>query len=396
MSTAAHTRAALGRATASASPSSTRRRCHRVERHRHPSPRTSSSGDRQGQLHGRRRAVRRRHAPRRLDALVRDRERLPVVVRPLTSRSATRRTRSVRPRSSPPGPAPIPATRGATMSAWPRTRRCPSQAWDANQYSGGVRAGRPRSSRLQTGGTTYVPIAPVRVLDTRDGHRVDRDVHAKAARSWQVAGCGPDPDRGGGGDRQRDRERPDRRAATSSVTVTPTNNPATSTINFPARPDPGQQRHDPAVVGRQAVGRVRGRSGQEDPPPVRRDRLLPGRRNRGPRSPAATPVRVLDTRTQTSGLIGKFVANSARTLRSSATAARRAIPTTATAVTGNLTIVKPDQGRFRVGDQGSDRDPGHLDDQLPGRTRSEPTACSRRSTSASALSIVYRTSAGGD
>ena len=45
----------------------------------------------------------------------------------------------------------------------------PSAVWQANQYSGAGSEWKTWVSRLQTPGTTYVPITPVRVLNSRGG-----------------------------------------------------------------------------------------------------------------------------------------------------------------------------------------------------------------------------------
>ena len=45
----------------------------------------------------------------------------------------------------------------------------PSAVWQANQYSGTGAEWKTWISRLQPLGTTYVPVTPVRVLDTRPG-----------------------------------------------------------------------------------------------------------------------------------------------------------------------------------------------------------------------------------
>ena len=52
----------------------------------------------------------------------------------------------------------------------------PSQAWNGNQYSGGTEW-LTKITPLQTGGTTYVPITPIRVLNTKAGVGPGRQVH---------------------------------------------------------------------------------------------------------------------------------------------------------------------------------------------------------------------------
>ena len=128
----------------------------------------------------------------------------------------------------------------------------PNQAWDGNQYSGGEPNGGPGSPPLRTTGTTYVPIAPVRVLDTagRDGAVRTRS-RANTARPWQVTDGDDDPGRRRRGDRQRHRDRPDR-GGYVSVTVTPTSSPPSSTINFPT----GETRANNVTIPLSSAGKL--------------------------------------------------------------------------------------------------------------------------------------------
>ena len=63
----------------------------------------------------------------------------------------------------------------------------PDKAWDGNQYSDGS-DWLTQITPLQTAATTYNPIAPFRVLDTRVNNGLSGAFTANVARSWQVGG----------------------------------------------------------------------------------------------------------------------------------------------------------------------------------------------------------------
>ena len=107
----------------------------------------------------------------------------------------------------------------------------PSQAWNGNQYSG-TSEWRTRITPLRTAGTTYVPIAPFRVLSTPVGLGFSGKFKAGIPRTWQVTNGAEIPD--------------EAVAVTGNVTVTSrpppassrsrsseTSSPPSSTINFP-------------------------------------------------------------------------------------------------------------------------------------------------------------------
>ena len=97
-----------------------------------------------------------------------------------------------------------PGTRWGDYVGVAQDPQVPNQAWDANEGAIGAAGWVTKVSRLQTGGTTYHPIAPVRVLDTRFGTGLTGMFTMGTARSWLVGGRGPgDP----GGRRGRDRQR---------------------------------------------------------------------------------------------------------------------------------------------------------------------------------------------
>ena len=80
----------------------------------------------------------------------------------------------------------------------------PSAVWQANEYSGTGTEWKTWVSRLQPAGTTYVPITPVRVLDSRIGNGPVRQVHDRRGADLAGRRGRRDPGRRGGRDRQRD------------------------------------------------------------------------------------------------------------------------------------------------------------------------------------------------
>ncbi|HEY7590709.1 MAG TPA: hypothetical protein VH723_06935 [Candidatus Limnocylindrales bacterium] len=105
--------------------------------------------------------------------------------------------------------------------------------WQTNEIANAPGDWMTHFSRLSAApGSTYIPITPTRVLDTRDGTGLSNRFQHGVPRSWQVAGVGTIPS--------------DAVAVTGNVTVTqqtgaghvsvtprPVANPSSSTINFP-------------------------------------------------------------------------------------------------------------------------------------------------------------------
>jgi hypothetical protein len=287
------------------------------------------------------------------------------------------------------GTGTYPGTRWGDYVGVAQDPQVPSQAWDANQYSVGAPGWATKVSRLQTGGTTYVPIAPVRVLDTRDGTGLNGMFTMGTARSWQVAGFSPIP--------------ADAVAVTGnvtvngqqaggfvSVTVTPTNNPATSTINFPA----GQTRANNVTIPLSSAGRLsavfRGPSGKKTHLLFDVTGYFLADETAATFTPV-TPFRALDTRDNT-GLPGKFAANSARTLQ--ITSLGGPIPLTATAITGNLTVVNPSKAGFASVTKDPTNNPTTSTLNFPVNSVRANGVFAPLALGG-ALSIVYRTTGGG-
>jgi hypothetical protein len=211
----------------------------------------------------------------------------------------------------------------------------PSAVWQGNQYSAGGIEWKTWISRLQPQGTTYLPIAPLRVLDTRvGGTGLSGKFTANVARSWQVAGVGGIP--------------ANAVAVTGNVTVTAqealgyvavtptaTNTPPSSTINFPLN----DNRANNVTVPLSSTGSL---SAVFKAAAGKKTHLIFDvtgyflANGSGATFKPITPARVLDTRIG-KGLASRFVTGTPRTL---VIANGVTVPVTATAITGNLTVTQ--------------------------------------------------------
>jgi len=226
----------------------------------------------------------------------------------------------------------------------------PNAVWQGRPYTiGGTYGFASEVSQLQTGGTSYVPINPVRVLDTRAGIGVGLSgaFSSSVPRSWKV----------GGFKVGNDIVIPANAVAVTgnftvvgqsaagyaSITTTPNANPATSTLNFPV----GDVRANNVTVPLSSTGTL---SAVYKGSPGKTTHFLfdvtgyflAGDTNATYATVA--PVRVLDTRAGIGiGLTGKFSANTPRTL---SIAGDHGIPADATAVTANVTVVGQTTGGY--------------------------------------------------
>ncbi len=188
--------------------------------------------------------------------------------------------------------------------------------------------------------TVFRPVDPVRLLDSRVGNGLSGVFRHRTARTFQVTGRGGIP-----GDAVAVTGNLTVTGQTAggylSVTPTPTNGPTVSNLNFPVGVNraslvtatlgpggklsivyvskPGKTAH--VVFDVTGYFTVTGSNGTYHP---------------------LEPVRVLDSRIGT-GISGQFVAGKRR---SWAVAGVFGIPTTATAVTANLTVVRPTSAGF--------------------------------------------------
>ena len=210
----------------------------------------------------------------------------------------------------------------------------PSAVWQGNQYSGGASEWKTWISRLQTEGTTYVPITPLRVLDTRVPTGLSGMFTANSARTWQVAGVGTIP---AGAVAVTGNVTVTGQQAAGYVSVTPTaiDTPPSSSINFPL----GDNRANNLTVPLSATGSL---SAVYKAVTGKKTQLIFDvtgyflADDSGATFTPLTPVRVLDTRNGT-GLAGAFVNGRPRMLSIADTPG---IPATATAITGNLTVTR--------------------------------------------------------
>jgi hypothetical protein len=249
--------------------------------------------------------------------------------------------------------APVVLANGSTFSyggqAWGRSvglaqdPRDTNAVWQGNQYTNSSGDWATRVSELQTLGSTFVPLAPVRLLDSRFNNGTSGAFAHGVPKSIDIAGRGGVP--------------ANAVAITGNLTVVgqsaagyasltqqPIANPATSTINFPT----GDTRANNVTAPLSGAGGV-----------SLTYRATPGRTTHFildvtgyfiNQDVAAShtftdiaPVRVLDTRPGiNNGLTGVSPAN---TNRHFDVAGRFTIPSNAEAITGNLTVV----GQTRAG-----------------------------------------------
>jgi hypothetical protein len=186
-----------------------------------------------------------------------------------------------------------------------------------------------------TSGATYVALTPARILDTRDGTGgLSGPFSSHVARTFQVTGHGGVPS--------------NVTAVTGNLTATlqaygylfvgpiAMNDPTSSNLNFPAHED----RANAVTVALGAGGTLSityvGLSSGSTAHVVFdvTGYFVPG--VGGAKYVPLTPARILDTRYAT-GLSGAFTSNVARTF---AVEGRRGVASTATAVTGNLTVTQ--------------------------------------------------------
>jgi len=217
----------------------------------------------------------------------------------------------------------------------PQDPRDTNAVWQGNQYTHSSGTWATNVSELQTAGSTFVPITPVRLLDTRTGNGLSGKFSANVPRTVDIAGRAGIPANAVAitGNLTVVNQT---QGGYASLTQTQIVNPATSTINFPLGDtrannltSPLSGTGDVSIVYKAAPGKttnfvldVTGYFINAELPSSHTYNVI-------------TPVRVLDTRTG-AGLSGKFVANTNRTFQ---VAGALGIPSNAKAITGNLTVV---------------------------------------------------------
>src|SRR5450759_3395576 len=192
-----------------------------------------------------------------------------------------------------------------------------------------------------TFGTMFVPLTPVRLLDTRAGNGLSGAFFSHVARTFGVAG------RGGGPAKAV--------AVTGNLTVTAqtasgyvylgpgaTNNPTSSTLNFPLRDD----RANGVTVALGAGGTLSATYVAATAGPTTQvifdvtGYFVPD--PSGATYVPLAPARLLDTRVG-NGLSGAFSSHVARTVQ---VTGRGGVPANAVAVTGNLTVTAQTAGGY--------------------------------------------------
>jgi hypothetical protein len=217
----------------------------------------------------------------------------------------------------------------------------PSAVWQANQYSGGATEWKTWVSKLQTPGTTYVPITPLRVLDTRSGvGGLAGKFTNGQARTWQVGGIGGIP---ANAVAVTGNVTVTQQTASGFVAVTPTatNTPPSSSINFPV----GDNRANNLTVALSSTGTLS--ATYKAATAGKQTHLIFDvtgyflADETGATFSTITPVRVLDSRHDI-GLTGAFANKVPRPLQITG----GAIPATAIAITGNLTVTQQSAAGF--------------------------------------------------
>ena len=266
----------------------------------------------------------------------------------------------------------------------------PNAVWQGNAYSGGGAIWKTYISQLQTGGSSYVPIPPVRVLDTRPAYQIGLAgaFQANTPRTFQVGG-------GAFGIPSN------AIAVTGNVTianqtgggylsVTPTSvaNPTSSTINFPLGDTRANNLTVPLAPNGKLAAVYKAPGGKTTHVIVDiTGYFLPGPED-ATYTPI-TPVRALDSRFGI-GLGGTFAEGVPRQLNITGLPA---IPADAKAITGNLTVVGQTRAGYLSITPGSDPTPATSTLNFPlGDTRAN--GISVPLNGGGGLWIVYKASGG--
>ena len=288
------------------------------------------------------------------------------------------------------GTAAYPGTRWGDYVGIAQDPQVPNQAWNANQYSVGAPGWATKVTPLRPAGTTYVPIAPVRVLDTRTTTGgLKGGFTSGSPRSWPVRGVGGIP-AGAVAVTGNVTVTGQTAGGFVSVTVSPTSTPPSSTINFPT----GETRANNLTIPLNSDGKLsatfKSGSGKKTQLVFDVTGYFLADDSGATFSPLATPVRALDTRIDL-GLPGDFHANLARTLAIAGPVPALGVPSTATAITGNLTIVHPTQSGFAAVTKDPTNSPTTSTINVPGATTRANGVFAPLDGTGS-LSIVYKTS----
>ena len=216
--------------------------------------------------------------------------------------------------------------------------------WQGNQYTASPGNWSTKVSELQTAGATYVPVTPVRLLDSRPGFNIGLAgaFHANIPRTVDIAGRLGIPD--------------DAVAITGNITIVgqtvagyatvtpnPNANPPTASLNFPLKDNRGNNITSPlgATGGVSIVYKAANGATAHFVLDVTGYFL---NHETGATYTTLTPVRVLDSRPAYNiGLTGAFPANTNRQFQVRGVSG---IPNNAIAVTGNLAVTGQTQAGY--------------------------------------------------
>ncbi len=257
------------------------------------------------------------------------------------------------------GSISTPQTTGAGTTTYQGTRwgdyvgvaqdpQVPDAVWEGNQYSGASGRWATNVVQLQEGGLRFVPITPVRILDTRTATKVGTlsRFTSGTPQTFQVTG-GTIP--------------ASAKAITGNVTVvnqkasgyvsiTPvaTSSPTSSTINFPASDVRANNLTAALGAGGKLSAVYKAAAGKTTDLVFDVTGYYVDDATKATYTPV-TPVRMLDSRpTGNVGLAGAFVANTARRLPVGGVTVNSSVPVPANAIaiTANLTVVNQSKAGY--------------------------------------------------
>jgi hypothetical protein len=269
----------------------------------------------------------------------------------------------------------------------------PNAVWQGNMYVGAGGGATTHITQLRTDGSTYVPITPLRVLDTRPGIAIGLSgtFGHGTARSWVVRGFGAGAIPANA------------IAVTGNLTVTnqtaggyvsvtpgPNNNPSSSTVNFPV----GDNRANNLTIPLGANGKVsavyRATAGKTTNLIFDVTGYFVAGSSQNEYK-TITPVRALDSRPGINiGLSGPFQKDVPRKL----SIGPAHVPAEAVAITGNLTAVGQTGAGYLAITPASNPNPATSNLNFPlGDTRANGFVA--RLDAEDDIWIVYKTTAPG-
>jgi hypothetical protein len=222
----------------------------------------------------------------------------------------------------------------------------PNAVWQGNQYAAvgpGPNNWATEVTQLQTGGSTYVPITPIRVLDSRPGISIGLSgpFSHGVARTWAVGGVGTIP---ANAVAVTGNLTVANQTAGGYVSVTPglNNNPSSSTINFPLGDNRANNLTIPLAPGGKVAAVFRATAGKTAHLIFDVTGYFVAGAGQAEYK-TISPVRALDSRPGINiGLSGAFQKNVPREL----SIGPAHVPANAVAITGNLTVVGQTGGGF--------------------------------------------------